>query len=264
MFFGMPSKIPGMNGNDIRGVIGFLGAVGKLIDMTRPTHIAVLFDSQTHNPRCDINVDYKANRIDYSEVPEEENPFSQLEGIYLGLDFLDIAHTEIQGAEVDDAIASYALAGIPDTEIYISSYDSDYFQLISENVKVIRYRGDCSILCDEEYLYSKLGIAPSVYADHKSLVGDTSDNIKGIPGVGPKTATKLINAYGSLCGIYSCIDTIENKKIKDKLIEFKAVAEQNYSLIKLGKTADLPFSLDEMIYSGKRYKTMQILKEIGL
>ena len=82
MFFGMPSRIPDQNGNDIRGVVGFVGALNRLIDMISPTHVVALFDCETHNERCDILEEYKANRIDYSEVPEEENPFSQLPLVY--------------------------------------------------------------------------------------------------------------------------------------------------------------------------------------
>ena len=264
MFFGMQRSIPGKHGGDVRGVIGFIGAVGKLTKMLSPTHLAIIFDSATHNPRCDINKDYKANRIDYSEVPDEENPFTQLKGIYAALDFLGIRHTEIENAEADDVIASYAMADIPDTEIFISSYDSDYFQLISERVKIIRYKGDASYVCDMEYLSEKLGIEPCQYADHKSIVGDTADNIKGIPGIGPKGATKLINEYGSLLNMYDKIDLIGNEKIREKLKDYKETVFENYSLIKLFGNTELPFSLDETVYSKKPIKTIEIISSLDI
>ena len=76
MFFGMPARIVNKSGRAIHGTMGFIGAFLKIIRMTKPTHIAVLFDGEHENARVELNADYKANRIDYNEVPEEENPFS--------------------------------------------------------------------------------------------------------------------------------------------------------------------------------------------
>ena len=78
MFFGMPSRIRNREGRSVQGVIGFVGAIRKLLTLVAPSHLLVLFDAPTHNERCDLFEDYKANRPDYSLVPEEENPFSQL------------------------------------------------------------------------------------------------------------------------------------------------------------------------------------------
>ena len=90
MFFGMPARILNRSGKAIHGTIGFVGALLKIIRMTNPTHIAVLFDGEHENERKTLNGDYKANRIDYSEVPEAENPFSQLPDIYAALDRLGV------------------------------------------------------------------------------------------------------------------------------------------------------------------------------
>ena len=94
MFFGMPSRITNSEGKAIQGTLGFVGALLKIIHRTEPTHIAVLFDGEHENERSALDSEYKANRVDYSETPEEETPFSQLPDVYAALDYLGIKHTE--------------------------------------------------------------------------------------------------------------------------------------------------------------------------
>ncbi len=264
MFFGMPSRITNKEGRGIWGVIGFVGALRKIIAMTRPTHLAVLFDGQHKNERKEINQDYKANRIDYSEVEEDENPFSQLPDIYRALDILNIPHIETEDCEVDDWMAGYAEKYGSDNEIVISSFDSDFFQLISSNVKILRYRGDCSVLCDESYLYDKFGIPPCRYAEFKSLVGDSADNIRGAEKIGPKTARELLAAYGSLEGIIENSDKIPRSCISSSISSCKDRLRDNLRIIKLGRRDELPFELSELEYKTNSFSTNQVLFEIGL
>jgi len=95
MFFGMPTRIVSKDGKAIQGTLGFVGVLIKIIKMTTPTYVAVLFDAQQENERAKLDSQYKANRIDYSSVPEENNPFSQLSDIYKVLDFMGIgAHRD--------------------------------------------------------------------------------------------------------------------------------------------------------------------------
>lgn len=90
MFFGMPSRIMNRDGKAIQGVLGFVGALRKILGRTSPTHAAVLFDGPHQNPRTQVDAAYKANRPDYSQIPEEQNPFSQLPNICAALDYLKI------------------------------------------------------------------------------------------------------------------------------------------------------------------------------
>lgn len=263
MFFGMPSKIIGSRGQAIQGVIGFVGALNKMLDAYRPTHLVVMFDGETHNPRKDILDEYKANRPDWSEVPDDENPFTQLPYIYEALDYMGIKHCETTVCETDDVIAAYAIKYGGGCEVMIASFDSDYFQLINENVRVVRYRGSCSVVCDEEYIKEKYGIPPSRYLDYKCLVGDSSDNIKGVKGVGPKTAAKLINKFGDLNEIKSRAPEIENEKIRIAINESAEIIERNLALIRLSEGADIPFTLDEARFENPRLKTMDIIRGIG-
>lgn len=106
-------------------------------------------------------------------------PFHGLKMYITALDFLDIKHTEIADFEPDDVVSSYALKYGNDMEIVISSSDRDFFQLVNDNVSVLRYRGGNTVFCDRAYIQNKYGILPNRYADYKALTGDASDNIKG-------------------------------------------------------------------------------------
>lgn len=105
MFYGMPSRIIIADGKAIQGTLGFVGALLKIIRMTNPTHVVALFDGEHENYRAELNSEYKSNRIDYSQVADEGSPFSQLDDVYLSLDFLNVKHTEITEFETDDVIA---------------------------------------------------------------------------------------------------------------------------------------------------------------
>lgn len=263
MFFGMPTKIIGARGKAIHGVIGFIGALNRLMENLSPSHLLVMFDGEKQNPRKDILKEYKANRIDYSEVPEDENPFTQLPIIYEALDYMGIKHAETTDCETDDVIAAYALEYGKENEVFISSFDSDYFQLITDKVKIIRYRGQSSVVCDGEYIRCKYGVEPCRYLDLKCLVGDTSDNIPGIRGIGPKTAAKLINALGDINAIRSRSSEIDSDKIRLAIEGGGDIIERNISLIKLGGCADMPYSLADIEFTNPRLRTMDVIRGIG-
>lgn len=161
MFYGMPTRIVNSQGKAIQGTLGFVGALLKIIKMSRPTHLVVLFDDEHENSRSKLNPEYKSNRIDYSQVTEEENPFSQLQDIYAALDYMKIKHTESAEAETDDVIASYVYTYGHEQKVVIASFDSDFFQLISKNVSVLRYRGDKTYICDTGFVKEKYNICPS-------------------------------------------------------------------------------------------------------
>ena len=264
MFFGMPTKIIGSRGVAIHGVIGFIGALNKMIDAYAPTHLIVMFDGETSNPRRAILEEYKANRPDWSEVGEDENPFTQLPMIYDALDYMGIKHNETTVCETDDVIAAYAIRYGGECEVMICSFDSDYFQLVNDNVRVLRYRGKCSVICDARYISDRYGVPPSRYLDYKCLVGDSSDNIGGIKGVGPKTAAQLINTLGGLCEIKERAGEIANGRIRAAITESGDILERNLALIKLAEGADMPFTLDEARFENPHLRTMDVIRGIGI
>ena len=273
MFFGMPARIYNEQGVGIWGVLGFVGALLKMIRQIEPTHVAVLFDGEHENERRGLDEDYKANRIDYSEVEEEENPFSQLPYIYQALDYLGIVHSETTDCEVDDWIASYAkrYAGGEqengadnENKMVISSFDSDFFQLLSDKVSILRYRGDNSVLCTPEYLREKFGIEPSQYAEFKSMTGDKADNIVGAEKIGPKTAGALLQEYGTLDGILGNVESIKKKSVRESIMNSRERLLCNMKLIKLDGSHEVPFGLEDMEYIYNGITTTEVLKGIGL
>ena len=263
MFYGMPNKIRNENGKSIHAVIGFIGDFHWLMILIEPTHCVILFDGEHPNKRNEVLPEYKANRIDYSKVLDDDNPFSQLNDIYKALDYMHIKYVEVEEFETDDVISSYVKQYGNTIQIYISSFDSDYFQLVNENVKIIRYRGKNSIICDSEYIFHKFNIKSNLYADYKSLVGDSADNIKGIVGVGPKTATKIIRNYGSIDDIYQKIEQIKDMKIKQLLFDNQELVRRNYQLIKLDSIAPIPFEMEELVLNDEKLVTMNIIRAIS-
>lgn len=264
MFFGMPSRIINEQGKAIHGTLGFVGALLKIIRRVDPTHVAVFFDGEHENERSFLDAGYKANRIDYSDVPSQDNPFSQLPDVYAALDYLRIKYAETTTCETDDLIAGYALTYGQENEIVISSFDSDFFQLITDRVSVLRYRGEKTVICTPEYIKNKFGIEPEQYADFKSLIGDTSDNIKGADKVGPKTAALLLNEFGNLENLLTNAESIKRTFIKESIIRNSEKLKTNYKIIKLADTAPLPFAFQELVYHDSGITTNEVLKGIGL
>lgn len=264
MFFGMPARIFNRNGKAVHGTVGFVGALFKIIRIVDPTHIAVLFDGEHENGRTAIDSAYKANRPDFSCVPESENPFSQLNDIYNALDYAGLKHAETRDCEVDDWIAGYALRYGQTARIVISSFDSDYFQLLSGNVSVLRYRGLKTAAVTPKELADRYGIAPRQYADFKALVGDASDNIKGAEKIGAKTAARLLSQFSSLDGIIENADTIAPPSVKASVLCNAEKLRVNYQIIKLNGDVPLPFSFDELLYQDGSFTSTEVLRNTGL
>ena len=264
MFYGMPARITNEKGISIGGTLGFVGALLKIIRMTSPTHVVVLFDSETKNGRAELNPEYKANRTDFFDIPEGETPFSQLPYIYAALDFLGVAYAEAVNCETDDIIASYVYTYGEKCKIIISSFDSDFFQLISERVSVLRYRGRNTLIFTDQTVREKFGIEPCRYADFKAMTGDTADNIRGADKIGPKTAAELLLQFGSLECIIENADRICKPSIRASVMQSAERLRMNYRLIKLDSHAALPYEKEKLIFSDAGRTTGEILHAIGL
>ena len=264
MFYGMPARIFNKEGKPIHGTLGFVGALLKIIRLTMPTHALVLFDGECKNERKELDEGYKANRPDFSQMAEEETPFSQLSDIYKALDFLKIQHAETTVCETDDIVAAYALRYGKEMKVVISSFDSDFFQLITEKVSILRYRGENSVLCDEKYVQEKFSVLPCQYADYKCLVGDTADNIKGVKGIGPKTAARLISQFGDLDELLNNTSQITKPSVKKAIEEETERIILNRRLIKLCGCQEHPFEMKQLVYSYNGEKTGEVLFAIGV
>ena len=264
MFYGMPARILNTQGRPIQGTLGFVGALLKIIRMVQPTHAAVFFDGECHNDRTDIDENYKANREDFSQMDEEDTPFSQMPDVYRALDYMGIRHAETTVCETDDWMAAYCRAFSGKTKIVVASQDSDFFQLIGENVRILRYRGDKSVLCDGAYIRNKLGIEPGQYACFKSLTGDPADNIKGADKIGPKTAAWLLQTFGDLESILTRAEEIPKPSIRASIAQNAERLRKNYQLIHLTGDAEIPFEVEKLQYTYDGITTTQVLTAIGV
>lgn len=264
MFYGMPAKIIGRQGKPIQGALGFTGALLKMVRKLQPTHLAVLFDGEAQNPRGDLDENYKANREDFSQLAEEDTPFSQMPDVYAALDYLGICHRETENCETDDWMASYALGMGKSYRMTLMSQDSDFFQLITDRVSVLRYRGDNSVVCNPQYIQQKLGIAPCQYADFKSLTGDASDNIRGADKIGPKTAAALLQQFGTLQNLLENAEDIGKPSIRASIQANKERLLLNQKLIRLEQRYPVPFSMEEMAYTYGGQTSTQVLTAIGI
>lgn len=264
MFYGMPARIVGKRGQPVHGVLGFLGAMLKVVRMREPTHVLILFDGEHENMRTQLDANYKANRPDFTEVAEEETPFSQLPDIYRCLEYLHIAYFETTDCEADDLIASYAIACGRTMQVEIMSHDSDLFQLISSRVSVLRYRGKLTQFYDEALLFEKLGVKPEQYAAFKSLTGDASDNIPGVPHVGPKTAAKLLHEFGTLENLFDKLESVHESSLREALLESRERIRKNKALIQLDDSSPCPLTINTLAYTPVGKSSVQILRELDI
>lgn len=260
MYYGIPAPIRNSKGKDIRGLIGFIGSLKKIIAEFTPYSVLVVFDSET-SQTTNLNIDatYKANRPDFNLVEEDENPFSQLEMIKDALTYLNIEHIEVLNYEADDYIASI-VSNKKGYEYIVVSTDSDFIQLVNKSTYLYVPRGKKSVLYDEEKVYEKYQVSPNKYILYKSLVGDTSDNIQGIKGIGPVTASKIL-AYDS---ILEYIFNNPESRISKILKNNKEIIERNIKLISMNKDLDVTdVELCELLPEIINYKTYEIIEKIG-
>jgi len=245
-------------GQYTHAVFGFVNMIRKLIREKTPEMMVVAWDSRGPVFRHEIYADYKANR-----PPMPEDLASQLPYIRQYVEAANIPSIEIKGVEADDIIATLAKQfGTNDNRVIIVSGDKDLMQLVNDNVTI--YDPMKNKVIDDQGVIEKYGVAPSSLLDCFALMGDSSDNVPGVPGVGAKTAQKLISEYGSLDELYEQIDSMKKSKIKEKLIESKDLAYLSKELISLKMDVSVPGDEAEL-YLGdpNNIELKKIYEELG-
>lgn len=245
MFYGMPSKIYNKSGETIHATIGFISATMRLIKLIDASKVIVVFDEDGSEERKQEYEDYKSNRINnWDELPADEVPFNEEDKIIKCLEYMNIKVLKSKNMEADDLIASLALLYKEDNKVFISSYDSDFFQLIDNNISIIRYKGKNSKIIDENEFINSFGFIPSKYVFYKCLVGDSADNIKGINGIGKKRATTIVNNCSSFEELLAnankylpskIVDGLNGEKdrflLNNKIITLTYMSEINYDIL---------------------------------
>ncbi|HEQ71840.1 MAG TPA: DNA polymerase I [Spirochaetia bacterium] len=223
-------------GKNSQAVFGFLRTLLELLRERRPMQAAVIMDSKTKTFRHDVYPAYKAHR---DETPPELH--DQVDVIEEILSALGVPALRVNGYEADDLLATLAAraqaAHIP---CVIVSKDKDILQLVGKGVTVLRqHKGGGFEEWDREAVFKALGVWPEQVVDYLALIGDQSDNIPGVPGIGPKTAVKLLSEFGSLERIYDSLETVSDTH-KKKLVPAKTQAFLSKRLVTLESRVPLP------------------------
>lgn len=240
------------------GLYGFINMINKIIEEEKPNYILVAFD-KGKTFRHEKYSEYKAGR---REMPEElKLQFPKAKEV---LDAMGIKHFEIDNYEADDIIGT--LAKTVDMEdkfiATIISSDKDLLQLISKEVEVKLLKTKGFIRFDEKTFKDTYGTTPIHMIDLKALMGDASDHIQGVKGIGEKTAINLLTKYQSLDNVYEHLNEIGGKT-KEKLEQGKDDAYMSYDLATIYKEVPIPFSLEDCIYKGMNIKDYKdILEEL--
>ncbi len=214
----MPARMQTKAGFPTGAAFGFTNTLIKLIENYAPTYIAVAFDSKEKTFRHEKYPDYKANR----PLPPDEL-LMQLEKIYNIVQGYGIKTLKLPGYEADDIMGSLAKKFEPECDIFLVTPDKDFAQLVSEHIHILKPAKDDDTF--ERYgrqeVKEKYGVYPEQFIDMLTLMGDSSDNIPGVDGVGPKTAAALINEYGSLDTLLKNAHLIKKAKLRDNLLKAK-------------------------------------------
>lgn len=240
------------------GLYGFINMINKIIEEEKPNYILVAFD-KGKTFRHEKYSEYKAGR---REMPEElKLQFPKAKEV---LDAMGIKHFEIDNYEADDIIGTLAKTVDLEDEFIatIISSDKDLLQLISKEVEVKLLKTKGFIRFDEKTFKDTYGTTPIHMIDLKALMGDASDHIQGVKGIGEKTAINLLTKYQSLDNVYEHLNEIGGKT-KEKLEQGKDDAYMSYDLATIYKEVPIPFSLEDCIYKGMNIKDYKdILEEL--
>ena len=258
-YHALPPLTRKSDGFPVGAISGFCNMLDKLIKDEREknnlTHLLVIFDASGKTFRNEIYPEYKANR---STPPDDLIP--QFPVIRKATDAFNVTHVEMLGYEADDLIASYAKAAVDEKmKVTIVSSDKDLMQLVKEDVSMLDTMKNRLIKKNE--VIEKFGVEPNRVIDVQSLAGDSVDNIPGVPGIGIKTASLLINEYDNLDNLLEKASNIKQNKRRESLIEFADQARLSRELVTLKEDVELPIPIKNIeIQSINPEKLISFLK----
>lgn len=259
----MRNPLSSSKGEPTSAIFGFLSQLFKIIEDTKPDFIAVALDSKEPTFRHEMYVEYKANR---DMIPEDLIP--QISRIQEIISALNIKTYRLPGYEADDIIGTIlkktAKQGIQSIAV---TPDKDYIQLIEDNLFVIKPGKSTEELAFYNYdkVVSEYGFKPEQMIDFLALVGDSSDNIPGVKGIGEKSAIPLIELYGSVEGIYDNIESIEKKSVKDKLLVNKDNAFLSKELARIKLDVPIEFNVEQLKLSNPNFNELnKLFNELDL
>jgi len=250
-------QLSNSKGEPTNAVFGYVQMLRSLLNELQPTHAAVAFDPKGGTFRNDMYADYKAHRPPMPEDLAVQWPyvFEVTRGFNLPL-------IQINRYEADDVIATLArLAERKSWDVTIVSTDKDLMQLVGNHIRMLDTMKHIEYGADE--VKAKWGVAPDRVHDLLALAGDASDNIPGVPGIGPKTAVELLEMYGDLEGVLEHASEIKQNKRRENLIQFADNARLSYRLVALDEQTPVGMTLNELaIQSPDREKLARIFEQL--
>lgn len=238
-FHGLP-RLVSTKGQDTGAIRGVVSMIRKLMSDYPESQIAVVFDAKGKTFRNDLYEDYKANR---PPMPEELR--SQIQPIHDILKAMGLPLLVVEGVEADDVIGTLASqATLRKMDVLISTGDKDMAQLVNRHITLINTMND--LTSDIEGVKEKFGVAPNQIIDYLALIGDTSDNIPGVPKVGPKTAVKWLSEYGSIDSIMAHAEEFKGK-VGDNLRASLKQLPLSYKLATIKLDVELAVELDDLV-----------------
>lgn len=221
------------DGQPVHAVLGFLRILQKLQREFRPTHVAAVFDLGPPRRRLELLPSYKEQR-----PPTPQELESQLPHIRRALALLGTPIVELEGEEADDVIATLACAAArEDARVLIATNDKDFAQLVGPQIRIVTSDG---CIVDGARVRERYGVGPEQIVDFFSLVGDTSDNIAGVPGIGPKRAAELLQQYRSLDDMLRQVDQLPDAKWRTMIRTEAPRLLKNRELIQLRTDVPVP------------------------
>ena len=232
-------------GEVVSAVYGFVLMLLKVLSELKPTHYAIAFDKKGPTFRHHLFDQYKAQR-----PPTPEELVNQIERVKQLVEAFRIPLFEIDNYEADDVLGTLSRqASQQEVDTIIVTGDADIMQLVSPRVKVLYPKPgktfSDTMLYDEAEVISKYGVGPEHIADFKGLVGDASDNIPGVPGIGEKTAVRLIQQFGTVEDIYSHIEEVSPPRLQEMLRQNEAIAHQSKELATIVTQMPVTLNLDD-------------------
>lgn len=250
-FHALP-PLTNQSGQPTGATFGVLRMVRKLIDEEQPTRVAVIFDAKGKTFRHEIFSEYKAHR-----PPMPDDLRCQIEPLHACIKALGIPLISIPGVEADDVIGTLAKHAVTqDYKVLISTGDKDMAQLVDDDISLINTMNESRM--NAQGVQEKFGVEPCQIIDYLALMGDKSDNIPGVPGVGPKTAVKWLNQYHTMQGVIKHAAEVKGK-IGDKLRAAIDDLPMSYELATIKEDCALDVQLEDLFVAENDKKTLQRL-----
>jgi len=252
------------DGRATNAIYGFIRMFSKMRERLQPSHEVVIWDGGLAEERMTLLPEYKAQRPSMpADLKQQLDPIVSYLGAARVFSYLK------DSCEADDCIAAVARQAVEKgMDVVIASSDKDFMQLVSPKVRLLNPHDKSETLVGVDEVKRKTGVAPTQIVDWLSLIGDSVDNIPGVPGVGPKTATDLLRQFGSVEGMYRRLSEVGSERLRGSLQASAELLERNQRLVRLKHEMQCDVSLEDLavkpcdhdalarLYAGWGFKTM--------